>query len=83
MSDISVKYLNQPFDECADMKDLDAVLWEFETADIRAHRIDVSLKFWKDLQRCKHIRLKPNGDIFYKYLKINVNPDQEIDFLLY
>ena len=76
------RYLSKPF-EVVDTKYLDTVLWEFESADIRAHKIDVSLEFWRILQASKYIRLKPNGDVFYKYLQVNVNPKQEVDFLLY
>lgn len=83
MLDFKPQYLNQPVDGYSEVEDLDAVLYELESADIKASMLDVSLEFWKRLQMDKHIRLTPNGDIFYKYLKINVNPQQETNFLLY
>lgn len=82
MNEFAPKYLNHPY-EVADTKDLDAVLWELESVNIRTHVLDVSLEFWSRLQCSRYILLKSNGDIFYKYLKVNVNPKQEVDFLLY
>lgn len=65
------------------MRDLEAVLWELESAGGKATNLDVSLEFWKDLQVSNHIRLAANGDVFYKYLQVNINPKQETEFVLY
>ena len=65
------------------MEDLEAILWELESAGGHPNNIDVSLEFWKEMQTSSHIRLTQTGDIFYKYLKVNVNPHQEINFLMY
>lgn len=65
------------------MRDLEAVLWDIESAGGKPHIMDVSLEFWKDLQASHHIRLASNGDVFYKYLQVNINPKQETDFILY
>ena len=65
------------------MKELEAVLWEFETANIKAHSMDVSLEFWKELQSSKLTHMKPNGEVMYKYLTVNVDPKLETKFRLY
>lgn len=65
------------------MKELESVLWELESANVRAHNLDVSLEFWKMLQCDRQVLLKSNGEIFYRYLKVNVNPKLEEKFRLY
>lgn len=65
------------------MEELESVLWELESAGGRANEVEVSLEFWKEMQCSSHIRLTQTGDIFYKYLIVNVNPQQETNFLLY
>lgn len=65
------------------MDELEALLWEFESAGIRANTLNVSLTFWKQLNSDKHIRLTPTGEIYYRYLFVNVNPKQESNFEIY
>ena len=65
------------------IEDLDSVLWEFESAEGKPTILEVSLEFWKELQNTKHIRLCQNGDIFYRYIKVVINPKQETNFILY
>lgn len=65
------------------MDELESVLWELETADVKPSTIKVSLGFWKKMQPDRHVRLNQDGDIFYRYLQVKVNPKQEVDFLLY
>ena len=65
------------------IEDFDSVLWEFESAGGKPGILEVSLEFWKELQNTKHIRLCQNGDIFYRYIKVIINPKQETNFILY
>ncbi len=83
MFDFTAQYLNQPIEGSSEVEDLDAVLYELESANIKANTLEISLDFWRKLQLSKYVRLNQYGDIFYKYLKIYVNPKQEISFLLY
>ena len=65
------------------IEDLDSVLWAFESAGGKPTILEVSLSFWRELQNAKYIRLCQNDDIFYRYIKVIINPKQETDFLLY
>lgn len=65
------------------MDELEAVLWELESAGVKPSTVKVSLGFWKQMQHDHHVRLNQYGDIFYRYLRVKVNPKQEKDFLLY
>lgn len=65
------------------MKELESVLWELESAGGKATNLDVSLEFWKKLQCSNHVRLAANGDIFYKYLQVNIDPKLEENYQLY
>ena len=67
----------------SNIEDFDSVLWEFESTGGKPTMLEVSLSFWRELQNTKHIRLCKNGDIFYRYIKVIINPKQETDFILY
>lgn len=57
MPDFKPQYLNKPAEGYAEVEELEAVLYELESADIRAHTLKVSLEFWRKLQPSKYIHL--------------------------
>ena len=83
MSDFKPQYLNKAAEGCPEVEKLDAVLYELESANVKASTLEVSLEFWRKLRLTKHIRISRDGDIFYKYLSVKLNPKQETNFLLY
>ena len=83
MFDFTAQYLNQPIEGSSEVEDLDAVLYDLESANIKANTLEISLEFWRKLQSSKHICVNRDGDIFYKYLNVKLNPKQETNFLLY
>lgn len=83
MPDFKPQYLGKAAEEYPEVAELETVLYELESANIKASTLKVSLEFWRRLQLTKHIRINRDGDIFYKYLSVKVDPKQETDFLLY
>ena len=83
MPDFKPQYLGKAAEEYPEAAELETVLYELESANIKASTLKVSLEFWRRLQLTKYIRINRDGDIFYKYLSVKVDPKQETDFLLY
>ena len=83
MPDFKPQYLGKAAEEYPEVVELETVLYELESANIKASTLKVSLEFWRRLQLTKYIRINRDGDIFYKYLSVKVDPKQETDFLLY
>ena len=83
MSDFKPQYLDKAAEVHPEVEELDAVLYELESANVKASTLEVSLEFWRKLRPTKHIRVNRDGDIFYKYLNVKINPKQETNFLLY
>lgn len=83
MPDFKPQYLGKAAEEYLEVTELETVLYELESANIKASTLKVSLEFWRRLQLTKHIRINRDGDIFYKYLSVKVDPKQETNFLLY
>ena len=83
MPDFKPQYLGKAAEEYPEVTELETVLYELESANVKASTLKVSLEFWRRLQLTKHIRINRDGDIFYKYLSVKVDPKQETNFLLY
>ena len=83
MPDFKPQYLDKAAEGYPEVEELEIVLYELESANVKASTLKVSLEFWHRLQPTKHIRINRDGDIFYKYLSVKVSPKQETNFLLY